>query len=289
MGYLYAIITTLAWGFVVIPVKKASVSGFFAVGISLLAGLVITIPLSLIYISGNHLQISSFSGRNLTYICLAGIFQFPVATICYYESIRRMQISTAVPIKNLKIAVVLCLVFILGLETIELKSLLAMLIAITGATILAVNESKFKDNFRINDLTGLVFIIVAVVAWSIGDIFIKLAVGSISPILVTSIALLSGTFFYYLFILIKGDLNKIISISRYNKFMFIIHGIVSFGIGYLFFFSAIEKIGVGKTVIFTSSWPAISFLIGIFYFKEKLNMKKTIGFMLLILSAYLVI
>ncbi len=125
--------------------------------------------------------------------------------------------------------------------------------------------------------------------WSLGDIMMNQAVQHFSSLVVTPLSLFAGMIVFYTWIAVRNDIRKIARMPRHDKLCYVIHGTVSFGIGYCAFFAAMNYIGISKTVIITSAWPLVSFLVGLVLYKESLNICKAVGVGLLVLSVYLII
>jgi len=63
--------------------------------------------------------------------------------------------------------------------------------------------------------------------------------------------------------------------------------VLSYALAYWAAFSAIHMLGVSQASIITSAWPVASVLVGLLMFREKLNLLKLAGMILLIAGAAL--
>ena len=287
LGYILAIIATVAWGLVVTAIKGTKTSGYLGIAISMPVGILVLL-LIMLFSGTNFYPILKLPFSVLIFLLLAGIFQFPLATILYYESIRFGELSTSVPLTGIKPIFVICLVLLIGLEKINLRIFAACLIGISGAIILTYKCHR-RPGAVTNIRKGIVFALLASLSWAIGDILIRIVVKHLSALLTTLLSLCSGAIFYYLFAFCKKDIKKIIKIPVKEKGRFAIHGIVSFGIGYFAFFSSMKYIGVTRAAIITAAWPIISSIVGFSFYKEHLSLSKILGILLLIGSVLLVI
>jgi len=285
IGYLLAGITIISWGLCVIPVKMSRAPGRQGVFFSILGGLFILTPFFLYNALNCSPEIWKSSWKTLVlYIVLGGICQFPLATIFYYEAIKSAEISTIVPLKSLKIIVVIILVFLLGIEPLSKYTILGGLVGIAGAFTLAGKSTHtHTESLRY----GIIMVLLACVFWAIGDILLREAVAILPSAIVTPAALFAGGIGYYSWLLIRKKFKKVYNISKYDKICYLIHGILSFGVGYCMFFAAMNYIGINRTVIITSAWPLIAFLVGILLYREKVTFRKIAGTVLLIGSIYI--
>ncbi len=149
IGCILALAATLAWGLVVIPVKNARSPGSSGIAYSMPSGLLILFPAAMYgFYHSPAPVLPEFFSRNGFFIIFGGIFQFPLATICYYEAIRSAEISAVAPLKCLKSMFVVFLVFFIGIESISLKTFIACVIGATGAFILT-RSRKILPNRKV--------------------------------------------------------------------------------------------------------------------------------------------
>lgn len=293
IGYILACITTLAWGLVVIPVKMSGSPGNKGIAFSMPAGIIILLPF-FIYTMSHFANFGKITGADIFFIVSGGICQFPLATICYYEAIRSGEISTVAPLKCLKAAMVVGLVFILGIESLTTFTVIGCLIGITGAFVLTAKKrdrTAALDNEAIKNIKkGLIFVLLACSFWSIGDLLInEVAKNKILPsTIITPVSLFAGCVVFYGWIVFRKKVKDVFQIPRRDKICYCVHGVVSFGIGYGTFFAAMSYIGPGRSAIITNAWPLISFFVGIFLYREKITFQKILGAFLLLSSIYFV-
>ncbi|MFH1969437.1 MAG: DMT family transporter [Verrucomicrobiota bacterium] len=288
LGYLLAIVTTLAWGLVVIPVKKARSPGYLGVAISMPAGILALLPV-LLLLKPADWMLSGMSWQTGLAIVLAGLCQFPLATLFYYEAIRRSEISTVAPLKCVKSIMVIGLVILLGIEAVTGHMIAAALIGVMGAIILTWSKrAEDTGPGGAGRYKGIVCALLACVFWSLGDILMRQAVREVNALLATPLALLAGTVVFYGWLAVRRQGHAVLAMPRRDKLCFVTHGIVSFAVGYCAFFTAMQYIGVTRAVIITSAWPIISFVVGLWLYREHLSVQKVLGLLMLVTSVYLV-
>lgn len=289
MGLLFAALTIAAWGCAVIPVRMARSPGIWGIAYSMPAGLlVLLIPALCAARQGVAFEAGAWLSKAGVCVALGGICQFPLATICYYEAIRHGEISTVVPLKCLKSIFVVAIVVLCGLEAITRNAVVACGVGVAGAYILTSGGASLPRGGTAGNKKALLLILLACLSWSAGDILIGRAVKTLPPLVVTPLSLGMGMVAYYLWIAAARKASCVVQLSTRDRLCYAAHGVVSFGLGYCAFFLAMKYVGIVKAVIITSTWPMVSFVIGLLLYREKLSSRKVIGVILLLLSVYIV-
>lgn len=287
-GYFLAITALLAWGLVVIPLKKTETSGLYGIGISMpIAFAILLAPALFVFLQEGIV----FSSWNMLLATLVGILQFSLGTAFYYEGIRLAGTSVGAPLTRLKPIFIGFIVFIAGIELLSFNLILSAVIVSIGIVMLA-HTSRSDAISRDRTKKGVIFALSACFCWAIGDILVKqIQIGpeGLHPLLLTEIALLAGLVGYYLVIFLEKKQDKIFKMSKDDKRRYAIHGVVSLSIAYLAFFASMGIIGLMKAVIITAAWPLISMIVGFVLFRERFTWLKLLGGILVIMSIYLVL
>ncbi len=287
-GYLLACITILVWGLVVIPVKATRTPGHLGIAISMPAGVLGLIVAALLFHTPMPKLDEMVSLRGLLLV-LSGIFQFPLGTILYYEAIRCSDVSEAVPVTRLKTIFVVALAALLAIDQVTWLLVAACLVGIAGAFILVRPSAAPEGQPRPPLARGILFALLAAVSWALGDVFMRLVLDHFAPAAATLLSLVCGAAVYLVILGIKGLLPQVLRMPRRDKWLYATHGILSFAIGYLTFYAAMQQIGVVAASILTSTWPAISFVVGLALYRESISLRKIIGFSLLMGSVFLLV
>ncbi len=288
-GYLLAAATTLAWGLVVIPVKAARAPGTLGLAISMPVGLLALLPVLAVFRPALG-PLPQPLWPPLLATAAAGLCQFPLATACYYEAIRRADVSVVAPLKGIKTLLVIGWVVAFGLEPVTGRMALAGLGGMLGAALLTWDLRPSAGARRApGAAAGVGYALLACVFWSLGDILMRRSVQAFPPLLATAAALLCGTAVYSVWLAATGRLGAVRGLPGRAKVCFAVHGAVSFALGYGAFFAAIRHLGVTRAVIITSAWPMISFAAGVLGFGEPAPARNLAGVALLMASVYLIV
>lgn len=297
MGYLLAGVTALIWGLIFIPVKRAETPGTLGIAVSMPAG-VLTLGLiqlgAVLFADVKPVDVTGLlTSRTGWLLLLVGVFQFPVATMFYYESIRCAEVSTTVPLTRIKSVLVALLVVAVGIESITWKIGAACVIGVAGAIVLThrrngARQAKDARQMRL----GIAFALLASVSWAVGDIFVRIALKDVPALPLTLITLCLGTVATYLVMLVRGQMRSVFRMPAADKWRYIAHGVLSFGVAYPAFFAAIAMLGehgLMRANIVAATWPLVAFAVGLTLFRERITVAKVVGVILLTASVFLVI
>ena len=288
IGYGLAALTAITWGLAVIPVKQARTSGVWGLGISLPAG-VATLA-AFVLINGAPLPgWQVLASKQGLLLALAGVCQFSLGTAWYYESVRAADITTVVPLTLLKSVFVVALVLALGMEEVSARVGLACLVGLLGAVALAWRSAGVSASRSADLRRGVVLAVLTACSWAVGDVLVRLGMADLPALAATFVSLSAGALAYYIAVLACGRLSRVTGMPTRDKARYVVHGIVSFGIGYFAMFAAIKQIGNAPSVVITSAWPAVCFIVGLVMFRERLTGLKALGFALMMASVLLVI
>lgn len=285
MGAAAAVMAMALWGVMVLPIRKAKVSGLYGLGVSIPAGVLV-----LLLVNGHafrNMMMPHWPWQIWLMLLAAGACQFVLGTVFYYESVRYGELSITVPITSLKSVLVLTTVWLSGMEPVGSSLIWACVLGMSGLLLMVLQDRKESDAKTISK--GVLFALLACASWGAGDILIKLITRECSAYSTTVWSLVFGLVIYYAGMLFGGQIRKLSSLTGRDAGWYAIHGIGSLGLGYWAFFEAIYNIGVAKAVIITTAWPLVSCLIGFLFFKEKVSMLKIMGALLLIGSAVLAV
>lgn len=288
IGYILAFVSILVWGLVVIPVKAAGTGGHIGVVVSMVAGIGALFG-AMLFGAVAPVEFSAITPRVGLSLLLSGICQFPLATLLYYEAIRRADISEAIPATRLKTVFVIILAASLGLDRVTASAIIATLLGIAGICALTYRrKDPLAPPTRSNGV-GLLLALLAALSWALGDVLIRVALQELPATSATLLSLACGAAAYLLFMAVTRRLGHVVRMPRRDKLLYATHGVLSFGVGYLAFYASMQDIGLANASILTSTWPAVSFVVGIVLYRERLSVMKITGFGLLMASMFLII
>lgn len=294
VGYVLAIVTTVAWGLMVIPIRSARAPGHLGIAVSMPAGILALLPLTVILLASGQRVPSLFSRAGIL-ILASGVCQFSLATVCYYEALRSAEVSVIAPFKCIKSILVMAFVVVLGFEAVTPFSVIACVMGVAGAIVITrtpkrpLSSTEPGTGGSRSVGRGITLALLTCLFWALGDLAMRYAVQTVPALIATPLSLCAAAVVTYSWLLLRGELGAVARMPRRDKICFGVHGAVSFGLGYCAFFAAIRTIGLTEAVIITQAWPVISFCVGIRLYREALTVEKLIGMLLLVGSVYLVL
>jgi drug/metabolite transporter (DMT)-like permease len=289
-GYLFCFIAVVSWGLAVIPIKHARRDPMAGLAIGLVAGLALV---TLAWISFGTPHLPQMSGEDWWLLAAGGVFRFPVATYFYYQGIQRAGILYATPLGRLKPVFVCLIIASIGWETPSIGAFIGASLAFLGAFLLfprklPVAPDQPADRRR----SGMIFAVLASLAWALGDIFLNQISGpgaALDPIGRTVLAIGVGTVSYWVMVAAGGKLRTVFLLPAKTKGWYALHGILSFGIGTLAMVAAFDTLPVSTVSILTSTWPLISVMAGYVLFSERVTPIQAAGLTLTLLAAAFVL
>ena len=282
---MYSIVAVLLWGLVQIPIKMAKAPGRVGVMISMPAGLVV---ITLILILQGNLVLPEATGGDWFLIVVCGIATFPAATFAYFEAVQRAGITTAAPITRLTPVLVVLVAAALPGGRLLWPSVLAAAMIFVGGVLLAHGAHRTHPIETRRDLRiGLMYAFFACLMWVVSFLGVDHISGSVPRSLVVFYGLGIGAIVHWAVMWLIGRAREVRNVTRRDVVCYCLQGVGSFALGYWAMFESIELLGVGRSAVITGTWPVPAAIVGFLVFREAINVQKSVGIVLLILSAVL--
>ncbi len=270
MYYLPAIIAATIWAYVVSIYKK----------IQLESTILNLWRLSITALSISILAIPGLLNLNQAVIwaILNGIIVLGIGDTLYIKGLKLCGVSIATPIVFTYIIIVQLIATFLG-EPLTISKVLASILAFLGIYILS--RGGDKDVEKAKNLTlGIIYSIIASLAWAFGQSLLKLAVLNIDVITITFIRASSGAVTLLFITLITGKDFEKPSRKDFTKLLF--YSPIDLGLGAYLFILSISLIGLGLTVILISLTPLLAQIIAHYLCDEKIGVKELMSAILII-------
>lgn len=285
MGYVVALTAVILWGLVQIPVRLAKAPGRVGVMISLPVG--VAAMLVILLVRGD-LAVPAASASDWFYILMTGLFQFQLATFCYFEAVQRAGITTAAPITRLVPVLVVLASATLGLEPLSWPIISAALLIFIGGVFLAKGTRRAHPVETHKQLhSGMAYAAVACALWAVGMLCVDQVSAEIPRSLVVLYGLAFGCVIHWAVMTLLGRLRELRKLTRLDVVCYCTQGVVSFAVGYWAYFVSIRYLGLNAATVTTGCWPAVGLVAGIVVFREPMNGHKLLGTMIFILSGIL--
>ena len=148
-----------------------------------------------------------------------------------------------------------------------------------GAVFILYNGSSFLN---IGDL----LIIASTVPYTFGNFYAKKALNIVSPATILFARyIIGGTFLLILSFFIESQANLGFIISNYYIYI-LISGIISLGIGKIFWYQALKRLDISKGISIVMTSPLFGLLILIIFFGERLSVYQMLGVGVMMIGLY---
>ena len=285
MGYAFVILAVIFWGLVHVPIKLAKAPGRLGVMVAMPVAM---IPLIILAAVTGELLIPHCSPRDWLFILLTGLFQFALGEAAYYEAVHCAGITVAAPTTRLTPLLVVMTTMIIGTGNFSWLLLPAAAMILLGGMLLARGVRRKDAHADHADVRkGVLFALLACICWAAGNLSVDQVDKEISRVMVTLLSLGFGTVVYGTLLAVSGKLRKLRTLTRRDVLLYSAIGLVGYTVAFYAFFEAIRRMGVGPAAVVAGTWPAAAVIVGVLIFREPMNRLKTIGIILLLLSAVL--
>jgi len=274
LGVGIALLTSLAWSISSICVKLVA-EKIDSLGINTLRTWVgSALLISLILVTGRYEAFSHIPWGSFVYVVLSGILAMAIGDTIYIKSVALLDVSIAFPLSQCSfiLLAVLSAILFLGEQFtwITAAGAVLVIIGIYLMTSSGVRRGNPFDKKRINP-KGLLFILVAIIAWTGATILLKIGVIGVDPFIAASLRIsASAIVLIFLFVFQSGKAGVSFKLKgKRNLALIAASGLLTYGVAAVGYISAIQLIGAGKTVLLTAIAPLFALPFSILILKEK--------------------
>tara|TARA_B100000287_G_scaffold20265_1_gene20265 strand:+ start:3273 stop:4247 length:975 start_codon:yes stop_codon:yes gene_type:complete len=258
--------------------------------------------------------INDISGLILFYLIISVILNIVIGDTAFFESQNKLGVKIAMPIVNTYpyFTIILAIIFLNEFITIEV--ILGSLILIPGIIFLSVDRAEKEDkNLNLNNnkdkifdedkIKGLIYVMIAVLCYSLGMLFTTVGTVNIDPILANSIRVPVATV-GLLFLMRVSNTSKVnknnfeigfeqnfnpFSWSNKYRILMLLSGVLGTYFSSLFLVLSVQEIGASRSAILFSTGPFFSLPIAIYWLKEKLSYFTIIGTIMTIIGLWVIL
>ena len=270
-GLMAALFSGLTTFFAKISLDKDN--SILITGIRTIVITIFTIICYLIFKTNNTIDIYT-----IIFIILSGI-STAVLWIVYFKALSLQDISLVTPIDKLSIVITLILSYIFFKEKITIIKIISMIFILTG-TFLMVNKSNKRDNNK-----WLLYAFLTALFTSLSTILGKIGLKNIDVYLATMLRTITVLIIIWFIIIYKKEFKKI---NKRNLLFVTLSGI-STGLSWLFYFKALKEKDASIVFPLEKLSAAVCILLSVIFLKEKLNKKRVIGFIFIIIGTLVLI
>ena len=237
-------------------------------------------------------------------ILILSILFVGIGDLSFFGSLQRIDVSKTQPIAGIYPLFTAILLVLSGLEDVTIDVLIGTIVLVVGIGLLAQQTSSTSSlNSTIQKereiKVGFILAILAAIFWSLAIFTLKIILDhpEIDVFTMATIRFAILTFFF-LILWISNTLYRQQTGVKDPSFISImdkkiltglgVGGIISWGIGGVSFFFAIEMIGAARATPISSINPLISVIIGVLFLKERLTPVQVFGILLITLGSIII-
>ncbi|WP_153122506.1 DMT family transporter [Peribacillus tepidiphilus] len=273
---LFIVLAAIFWGIIGIFVKGLTKAGFTAMEIVTIR-VIISSVLLLILGAMKYKSQLKISYKDAHLFIGTGILSIVFFNWCYFSSINRLSISTAVILLYTAPVFVMVLSALFLGEKFTFKKFILLALTIVGCGLVA---EVSVEGIRSGDLLGYLIGLGAGLGYALYSIFGKLALRKYQSFTITLYTFIVASVFL---LPITGIWNKADRILNGNVIVLILGlGTVSTVLAYLLYTSGLQTMESSKASILTTVEPVAAMLVGFIVFNESIQSLQLTGAILIL-------
>ena len=246
--------------------------------------------LAVILLSGRGTELLNTPLLSLVYLIISSVIGLAIGDTIFVKSLSYLNVSQAFPIalSSNTVFTVLLAVLLLG-ESFTWVTGLGAFFVLLGIYLLTSTRTINSTLGGIRG-KGIILALISGVTWAIAVVIIKLGAQDIDPLVTVAIKLSSAAIVLLPFALSQRG-KGILQLRKYgsrNLALTLASGPLDYGAGMIFFITALQLIGAGKTVVLSSVSPLFLLPFSIFILKERLTRFILMGILISITGIFLV-
>lgn len=275
IGILFSLIAAIAWAIssTISKFLTASIDIFFLNVFRLWGGAVILILFTLL--TGRLSVLFMTPKEQVFLIAIAGLIAISIGDTIYIKSLSLVDVSRAFPIAQCTFPVITMIIAIIFLkEPFSSINIAGGFLVVTGIYLVVVkgrNLIKTSSMSVESDLKGVLLAFLAAATWTAGSVILKTAVIGVDPFIAATIRIPIAALVLTCFVC-NNRRNQIFLIKGYgfrNIGLAALGGVIAFGIASVAYVTAMQIIGVGKTVLITATAPILILPFSILILNER--------------------
>lgn len=214
----------------------------------------------------------------LLFLGFTGIFLYNVLLFHGLETVPAIDSSLIVAINPA--LTYLAAAVLLG-EPFGLRHLAGILLSLIGVGTV-ITGGRWEALLTFRPAAGHLFLFGAVLAWVAYSLAGKRVMHSLSPLTSTTYACLMGTALLVPFALLRGPVPGLGSLSTTTWLAVIWLALLASGVGFVFYYTGIRRLGAGQAAMFINSVPVLVFVQSVLFFREDFTLVHAVGAVLVL-------
>lgn len=296
-GYIYILLSALIFSTMEIAGKMVAtqINPFQLNFIRFLIGGLILLPFAFREVKKRKIE---FKKQDIKYFLVTGMLCVFISMTFFQMAIVYAKASTVAIVFSTNPVFTIPFAYLILKEKLNKATFISLTASILGI-ICILNPFNIDK-----DLKGINFAILAALSFSLYSVFGKSGTEKYGSIIFNCITFLVGDFIMLLFIASShvpvisslyqaeklpmfADISITAGINSSNIFILMYLGIVVTGLGYIFYFIAMEKTSVATGAIVFFIKPALASILSFIVLGEKISLNKILGILFIIIGAYI--
>jgi len=238
--------------------------------------------LAVIPLSGRITEFINTPLMPLAYVIISGIIGLAVGDTVFIKSLSYLDISRAFPIAQCAYPVftMFLAVSLLG-ESFTWVTGLGAFFVLLGIYLITSTWKASGINSAPRRISGkgIVLALIAGIGWAVATVTLKLGVIEMDPLVAGAIRISSAAIVVLSFALSQRKRGAL-QLRKYGSpslALALTSGLISPGMGMVFFITAIQLLGAGKTAVLSATSPLFLLPFSVFILKERLTRLTLIG------------
>ncbi|MEW6184958.1 MAG: GRP family sugar transporter [Thermodesulfobacteriota bacterium] len=288
-----ALLTSLAWSISSICVKLVA-GKVDSLTINTLRTCVGSFLLASFVLSSGRMEVLfSTPWSSLIYVVLSGLLAMVLGDTVYIKSVSLLDVSIAFPLSQCAFILLAVLAAVLFLdEPLTWVTFLGAVLIILGIYLMTASRGRRGSPTERKPVhpKGLLFILIAILAWTGATILLKVGVTGVDPFIAAGVRIsTSAVVLLALYLLRRGrGATSLRNIGRQHLILVASAGFLTYGVAAVGYITAIQWIGAGKTVLLTAIAPIFALPFAIVILKEKPTRFTVWGVMVGVIGVWLV-
>ena len=282
IGAVYALTAALVWAGSSTIIKSITTK-IDALSLSALRLCVASLLLlAVISLSGRITEFINTPLMPLVYVIISGIIGLAVGDTVFIKSLSYLDVSRAFPIAQCAYPVftMFLAVSLLG-ESFTWVTGLGTFLVLLGIYLITSTWKASGINSTSGRISGkgIVLALIAGIGWAVATVTLKLGVMEMDPLVAGAIRISSAAIVLLSFALSQRKRGAL-QLRKYGSpslALALTSGLISPGMGMVFFITAIQLLGAGKTAVLSATSPLFLLPFSVFILKERLTRLTLIG------------
>lgn len=281
-----ALLAVIFWGFSFIATKAAlrEVHPFTLLTLRYAIGALL---LLLVQLGRDRTFLKIFSPQDWVYIfILSAVGVSGLGLLQVYGLLYTTAINTGWIIAINPILITLSARFFLG-ETITLRKILGIILGFGGISLIISRGVFSLSLFQFASTSGDFLVLASALAWTAFTIGGKGFISRFSPLGTVTAIMISGCLIVLPLSMVKGEWNNLIHLSLTGWMGIFFLGVFCSGLGYLFWYSALEKRDSGVVGMYLYVEPFVTLIGAHFLLHEEIHWITMMGGGMVLFGVYL--